>query len=572
MQVVRLHARGTALAVVLLSFSTSAAWAIPSPVDHVHDGNTVDWQRPGSPALPWTNAQANANNHQHLTNDSFDVADRHAIYGAWDDRSFHFVNDLDVANALNTPFGHGLIRPDQQVRYYVDNTVPVAAKSLINRIYADWITTARRQFLDQREAWDAFAMGFESGSAAQHDIHVSFVNNLGAYGSFHPGNLTIQFETNPSVFIDTGDNNFHIRQGDAGPSGRWLSIDTAWSYDGTPDSTSVDFDYSNDGGSTWHEAPPVGFPQLNWEFFGSIAPADKIDIFEMDFATIARHEIGHSIGLDHVQNSAGGNRNGTATAGPNGSLMRWDIGESAHFGNTHQIDGNSQLAAAIDYTYSFNPDQLRDFGDAPDSYQTYLASNGPRYQDGVGQRLGLFWDQEPDGQPTVLANGDDISYWSVGNQDDEDGVILGDSWVDVILDITRPGTNHYSLRAWWDLNRNGQFDHLTGCPLTGLCGGELFIDTLVALDPGNYLLHFDLGFDPRPYYSRFRLRWVDDLLDQFGGVSANTDIAPWGEYLAADGISHGEVEDYYAPLPTPLALLVAGLWLLGFRSSTRTAR
>ncbi len=208
------------------------------------------------------------------------------------------------------------------------------------------------------------------------------------------------------------------------------------------------------------------------------------------------------------------------------------------------------------------PEPHKDYGDAPDSYRTLLASDGPRYAESELQHLGKRWDYEPDGQPTRWANGDDLNLWGYGGPDDEDGVIFGATWVDLFVEILRPGLNDYLLRGWWDTNENGMFDHLA----------ELFIDDILSLDAGGYWLHYDLGFDPREYYSRFRLTWLDDPLGLFGGLTLLTDVTPYGEFLSADGISHGEVEDY-APEPPMLALLglgaiVMGLWL---RKPRRTA-
>jgi hypothetical protein len=189
----------------------------------------------------------------------------------------------------------------------------------------------------------------------------------------------------------------------------------------------------------------------------------------------------------------------------------------------------------------FGPSGGRDFGDAPDSYRTLLASDGPRYLEGELQRLGLRWDKEPDGQPSEDALGDDINLLGAGGPDDEDGVIFGASWVDILIDIARAGPEPYSLRAWWDINENAMFDHLS----------ELFIDELLMLDVGQHLLHFDLAFDPRQYYSRFRLTW--DPLDP--------DVLPYGEFVSSDLIAHGEVEDY-APVPAPASLALVALGLL----------
>jgi hypothetical protein len=125
----------------------------------------------------------------------------------------------------------------------------------------------------------------------------------------------------------------------------------------------------------------------------------------------------------------------------------------------------------------------QDFGDAPDTYKTTLTVNGPRYTEGKRQRLGAQWDSEIDGQPTILADGDDKSI--LGGfptpVDDEDGVIFGDSWVDVIFNITRPDPNPYQLRAWWDTNYNGVFDHTS----------ELYIDDLLTLAPGIFTKRYN---------------------------------------------------------------------------------
>jgi hypothetical protein len=247
-------------------------------------------------------------------------------------------------------------------------------------------------------------------------------------------------------------------------------------------------------------------------------------------------------------------------------VARWFTDIAAKFvriaaqplGGNH--DGNTQIDALIAGT-------AKDFGDAPNSYKTLLASDGPRYDEGVLQRLGAQWDSEIDGQPTILADGDDKSI--LGGfpvaVDDEDGVIFGDSWVDVIFNITRPDPNPYQLRAWWDTNYNGVFDHTS----------ELYIDDLLTLAPGIFTKRYNLGFNPKAdgLYSRFRLTW--DPLD--------LDVKPFGEYYskadcnttdaaAGNCVSHGEVEDYVhvpEPIPEPSSifglLAFGGLGLMGLR-------
>jgi len=110
-----------------------------------------------------------------------------------------------------------------------------------------------------------------------------------------------------------------------------------------------------------------------------------------------------------------------------------------------------------------------DFGDAPDSYGTTLASDGPRhlidsYRD---VRIGFEVDSEQDGQPTVGSDGDDA--FTAGALDDEDGVSLpasssadGDG-DDTVYTATVFATNDTGddalLCAWMDFDQDGAFDN-----------------------------------------------------------------------------------------------------------------
>jgi hypothetical protein len=194
----------------------------------------------------------------------------------------------------------------------------------------------------------------------------------------------------------------------------------------------------------------------------------------------------------------------------------------------------------------------KDYGDNPDSYGTLDGTNGPRYYEGAMQSLGFVWDGEIDGQPTDDARGDDDSQ--LGGDpipyDDDDGVTFGASDVSIAVTSNRSGVNSYRLRGWFDVDADGEFNHAT----------EMKIDSVLALSPGlNPLPAYVLGFDPRTMFSRFRLDWIDDPLGLAGGVSLLTDVTPVGEFLAADGFSHGEVEDF-APIPEPTtAALMVGV-------------
>ncbi|MEO8276729.1 MAG: GEVED domain-containing protein [Thermoanaerobaculia bacterium] len=96
-----------------------------------------------------------------------------------------------------------------------------------------------------------------------------------------------------------------------------------------------------------------------------------------------------------------------------------------------------------------------DLGDAPDSYGTLVASNGPNHGVTSGFSLGATVDTESDGQPSVGATGDGA---------DEDGVTIPAQLVacsSVNLNVTLTNTAAIAtprLDAWIDFDGDGAFD------------------------------------------------------------------------------------------------------------------
>jgi hypothetical protein len=184
-----------------------------------------------------------------------------------------------------------------------------------------------------------------------------------------------------------------------------------------------------------------------------------------------------------------------------------------------------------------------DYGDAPDSYGTLLASNGAGHAVVSGFHLGALIDYEGDGQPSAGANGDDLN-----GVDDEDGIVFTSlltagmqAQLDAIL--TTDGVLDAFLNAWVDFNADGDWDD---------AGEQIFSD--VALADGANSLSFlvPVGAAVGDTYARFRL-------DSVGGLT------PYG---SADD---GEVEDHlvtivFTPEPATLSLVAFGLAIsAGFR-------
>lgn len=166
-----------------------------------------------------------------------------------------------------------------------------------------------------------------------------------------------------------------------------------------------------------------------------------------------------------------------------------------------------------------------DFGDAPASYGTTIADNGPRHSlpgydpdtNTTALMLGTQIDVEADGQPSADASGDDAT-----NAADEDGVTapivatVGDDTT-VTVSATNNSDEAATLAGWIDLNGNGTFD-----------AAEL-VTVAVPANSGtaDYQLTFPATTTTSDTFARFRLFPADV-----------TTFEPTGL------VTGGEVEDY----------------------------
>lgn len=150
----------------------------------------------------------------------------------------------------------------------------------------------------------------------------------------------------------------------------------------------------------------------------------------------------------------------------------------------------------------------RDFGDAPDSYRTSLASGGAYHPIVAGVYLGLAVDAEADGAPGGLADGDGT---------EEDGVLFAGPLTPgepVIVTVIASTTGW--LDAWVDFNRDGDFAD----------GDEqVFSSEVLSLGPNERDITTPSTAREGPTFARFRFST--------------------GGHLGYDGSAvDGEVEDY----------------------------
>jgi hypothetical protein len=112
-------------------------------------------------------------------------------------------------------------------------------------------------------------------------------------------------------------------------------------------------------------------------------------------------------------------------------------------GNTSEFARNAKVAGE---------DEV-DYGDAPDpSYPTLLLRNGARHVINPQMFLGNLIDGEADGQPTPLANGDDIN-----GQPDEDGVSFGPLVPGSAAQFNVSPSQQGMIDAWIDFNVDGDW-------------------------------------------------------------------------------------------------------------------
>ncbi len=220
-----------------------------------------------------------------------------------------------------------------------------------------------------------------------------------------------------------------------------------------------------------------------------------------------------------------------------GQIYRIDLSQQSNIDNgivpavkfadgpgSNQNDGARCANAPV-----IDEDSTIDFGDAPDSYQTTLANNGPRHQlDGITWLGASAPDGEQDGQIAPLSD-------NTTGINDEDGVgfvTAIEAGLDAIVQL-EASTGGY-LSAWIDWNQDGDFSD---------ADEQVFSD--VWLEQGTNTLFFTASLTAveGPTWSRFRF-------------SQQSGLSPTG------GSTSGEVEDH------PIMVLSEGITVRHFPNET----
>jgi uncharacterized repeat protein (TIGR01451 family) len=175
-----------------------------------------------------------------------------------------------------------------------------------------------------------------------------------------------------------------------------------------------------------------------------------------------------------------------------------------------------------------------DFGDAPDTYGTLLASSGPHHVVVPGYHLGASIDAEPDGQPSATATGDGA---------DEDGVTIPPALIacsSTSLTVTVTNTaalNAARLDAWIDFDANGVFD------LTDRIATSLALST----GANNVPVNVPCSTRTATTYARFRLTTTGIATPH--GAATDGEVEDYA--IVAQGVDFGDAPD--PAYPTLLA-------------------
>ncbi len=108
--------------------------------------------------------------------------------------------------------------------------------------------------------------------------------------------------------------------------------------------------------------------------------------------------------------------------------------------------------------FDFGNSESSDWGDAPAPYSTTRAQGGPSHGTKPGLTLGNSFDADPDGQPSVNADGDNLN-----RVNDEDGItqltpiVRGDGSNVIRVNVTNTAGTPSFLQGWIDFNGNGSF-------------------------------------------------------------------------------------------------------------------
>lgn len=231
-----------------------------------------------------------------------------------------------------------------------------------------------------------------------------------------------------------------------------------------------------------------------------------------------------------------------ASRNSDGVIFRIDLNQAQpvgiRFAQGPASSNNDGARCALASVVSVDSEDV-DYGDAPDSYGTFLESNGARHAvEGSTLYLGDGVDGEPQAYAAPLS--DDTT-----GEDDEDGVTFITELTagEVALIQVRAVGSGY-LSGWIDYNRNGRFD-----------ANEKVLDSIL-LTTGTSVQSITVPYTAQAGNSWARFRFSTDSLIESGGGVADGEVEDYEVALRSGGVS----TVYYPGSNSYVTLAYEDLW------------
>jgi hypothetical protein len=237
------------------------ALALPSLTPHVNTGPAVTWNPSGDPLKL----------HQHRDPDALTGGNGKYIgYSTWDNNNYRNGGE----------WGHGYMETPALYRFGAN--FPANGQTDFNDAVGKWEGLVNGNEVNSNGVPINISMNFnKAGATGAAEIDIAWTDlTSGATAFWSPGATDFSFDSNPTVRINAGAGGL-VRFVGIGTGESFIRLSSEWHFGGTgtPGDVTRNYEYSNDGGTTW------ALRETTFKAY--------------DFYTIALHELGHAWGLDH---------------------------------------------------------------------------------------------------------------------------------------------------------------------------------------------------------------------------------------------------------------------------------